>query len=260
MSLIKKMKTENELLKELFLKSPVSKGIVISRDEYVRGSHKHMEFNLFSWITGESEDIWVSFAYLNQRLSKFGYNTQLYYDVVVLGIDDTSKRPNCRNCGKPTRFESMSRGYLDFCNLSCTAIWGNKVPSKIANVSKALTGKKLSKSHRLSLSLGAIRRIIRTGAKNGIYKSKHGKHKPEKSSKSLIYDSSWELLFMNLMDANKSVKFIDRADFYIPYKDSNGNNRNYVPDFLICLENGTKVLVEIKPKRLKNRLNNLEKD
>lgn len=252
------MKTENDLLKELYIKSPRSKGYEID-NLFKRGTGKHMEYNLFSWITGESSDKWISFAYFSKHISKFGYTTQLYYDVVVLGIDDISKRPKCRNCGKPTRFNSLSRGYFSFCDLSCTAIWGNKVPSKRANVSKALTGKKLTKEHRHSLSVGAIRRIIKSGSKNGMYKSKHGNYKPVKSFDTLTYDSSWELLFMKLMDNNKSVISIRRANFKIPYKDSNKEDRNYIPDFIITLINGDEVLVEIKPQRLRDKFNNFEK-
>ncbi len=253
------MKTENDLLKELYQKRPKTAEGINNPLIYVRGSGKKMEYNMFSWITGNPSDVWVSFAYIDSKLKKFGYNSQLYYDVVVLGIDSIDKRPVCRYCGKPTKFKSLSRGYFDFCNLSCTAKWGNRVPSKIENVRKALTGKKLSKAHKHSLSLGAIRRIIRTGAKNGIYKSKHGKYKPNKSNSTLYYDSSWELLFMKLMDKYKLAASINRVDFKIPYKDKEGNERNYIPDFLVVLNNGLKILIEIKPKRLRFSLRNFEK-
>lgn len=246
---------ENVKLIDLYNKSPLSKNLPIGN--YVRGSGKNMEYNLFSWITGKDVDVWVSFAYMGIKLNNYGYSSQLYYDVVVLNIDDVSDRPKCRNCGKDVKFESLSRGYRDFCNLSCTAKWGNKVPSKIKNVSKALTGKKLSKEHRESLSRAAANRVIKTGGR-GYYNTKHGKYKPTKSDKELIFDSSWEKEFMILTDKDKFIKNIDRPNFKIPYK-SKGIIKNYVPDFIINTINNFRIVIEIKPKRLLYKNNNLEK-
>lgn len=238
------------MLKELFNKSPISSNKKILESEYKRGSGKQTEYNLFSWITGEKSDRWVSFAYMGVQLNKYGYTSQEYYDVVILGISDEIDRPKCRNCGSFVEFESLSRGYRDFCNLSCTAIWGNKVPSKRLNVSKALTGKKLSKKHREALSRGAINRLTKSGMINGYYKSKKGCYKSKKSNEELIYDSQYELDFIKLCDLDKTIKNIARADIKIPYL-LDGITKNYLPDFIITTIDGNKILVEIKPNRMK---------
>lgn len=243
--------TENELLKNLYNKSPLKAGLQIG--QYIKGEGKHTYYNLFSWITGEKEDKWVSFAYFGIRLKELGLSSQLYYDVVVLGIFDIKDRPKCRYCGKPSKFDNMSRGYFDFCNLSCTAKWGNKVPSKIKNVSKALTGKKLSKEHREACSRGAIKRLIREGIRPGVgyHNVKRGKYTPNKSfnKKELSYLSGWELEFMKLIDKDKSSISIDSVDFKISYYSKEGILKNYLPDFKIVTDSGTVVIVEIKPKR-----------
>lgn len=242
--------TENELLKDLYNKSPLKDGLSIK--QYVKGQGKHTYYNLFSWITGEKEDKWISFAYFGIRLKKLGLSSQLYYDVVVLGISDINDRPKCRYCGTPSKFDNMSRGYFDFCNLSCTAKWGNKVPSKIKNVSKALTGKKLSKEHREACSRGAIKRLIKEGIRPGVgyHNVKRGKYIPNKSNgKELSYLSGWELEFMKLIDNDKYSISIDSIDFRIPYYSKEGILKNYLPDFKIVTDSGTIVIVEIKPKR-----------
>lgn len=146
----------------------------------------------------------------------------------------------------------MSKGYFDFCNLSCTAKWGNKVPSKIKNVSKALTGKRLSKEHREACSRGAIKRLIREGIRPGIgyHNVKRGKYTPNKSNgKELSYLSGWELEFMKLIDKDKSSTSIDSVNFKIPYISKEGILKNYLPDFKIVTDSGIIVIVEIKPKR-----------
>lgn len=250
------MINEDNLLKNLYNNSPKRSGFNIGN--FRRGSGKHVEYNLFSWITGESEDLWVSSLYMNYYLSKYGLTSQLYYDIVVLDIQNTSDRPKCRYCGKSLPFKTMLKGYLNFCNLSCTAKWGNKVPSKIKNVSKALTGKKLSKQHREALSKGAIRRLIK-GKSNGYYNVKKGKYKPNKCQKELTYLSSWELEFMKLCDKDKFVDSIDSLNFSIPYVDYDKLNRNYLADFKVITKTGLTIIVEIKPKRLQYSENNLLK-
>ena len=144
---------EDEILEKYYYKNPFRKNddnYSIKKEIYLIGEGKKQKYNLFSWITGNTEDIWVSALYLTDKLKPYGLTPQLYYDIVILGIKSTKERPRCRYCEKSVGFKNMSRGYFNFCDLSCTAKWGNKVPSKIKNVSKALTGKKLSKEHRES--------------------------------------------------------------------------------------------------------------
>lgn len=252
---------EDEILEKYYYKNPFRKNddnYSIKKEIYLIGEGKKQKYNLFSWITGNTEDIWVSALYLTDKLKPYGLTPQLYYDIVILGIKSTKERPRCRYCEKSVGFKNMSRGYFNFCDLSCTAKWGNKVPSKIKNVSKALTGKKLSKEHRESLSRGAIKRIQRSGLGNsGYYNTRHGKYKPEKSSSEINYCSSWELDFMKYCDRDDNVELMLPVE-RIPYR-VDGVEKNYLPDFKLKLNTGIIVIIEIKPCRLQYKELNLQK-
>ena len=252
---------ENLILEKFYKLNPYNKEIGdLNKSMYLAGEGKKQRYNIFSWITGENKDIWVSALYLTEKLKPYGLTPQLYYDIVILRIRSIEDRPKCRYCNKPTIFKNMSKGYLDFCNLSCTAKWGNKVPSKIKNVSKALTGKRLSKEHRESLSKGAIKRLLSSGmGKSGYYKTKHGKYKPQKSIEELNYCSSWELNFMQYCDRDSNIKSILKVESISYLVDD--IVRNYLPDFKLELISGQIILVEIKPHRLQyKKLNLLKKN
>ena len=77
------------------------------------------------WISGELEDRWISGAVLSKNLNRLGYNLQIYYDVLVLNIDDISKRPKCK-CGSYLKFSSIPRGYLKYCSMECQVRYGLK--------------------------------------------------------------------------------------------------------------------------------------
>ncbi len=68
--------------------------------------------------------------------------------------------------------------------------------------------------------------------------------------KKCYYRSSWELKVMKYLDFNNNIEYWEHEPFYIPYKDENGDDRNYVPDFLVFFSCGIKELWEVKPREL----------
>lgn len=73
----------------------------------------------------------------------------------------------------------------------------------------------------------------------------------------IIYRSSWELKFMRTVEFNPAVKSWTSESVCVPYimqercKKTGKmltKRHNYYPDFLVILHDGTKFLVEVKPK------------
>ena len=78
-----------------------------------------------------------------------------------------------------------------------------------------------------------------------------GVHVSAKTGQACKYRSGWELSYMQWLDAHAAVRTYSYEAVKIPYV-SNVRTcklRNYLPDFLIEYVDGSKQLVEIKPKR-----------
>lgn len=64
------------------------------------------------------------------------------------------------------------------------------------------------------------------------------------------YRSSFEYAYLNKIENDDNViKYISEP-FSIPYIDSEGILRNYIPDLLVLYKDGTVNLLEIKPKAM----------
>lgn len=135
---------------------------------------------------------------------------------------------------------------------------GNKNPMNIKSVrdrvSKSLTGNgnPMYGKHHTKEALKKIS-LHSTGKNNPMY----GKPSPTGSGngwanwyKGFHFRSLRELQYYISKIDNSNVFCESAQKIRIPYKDYNGNDRTYQPDFLI---NG-KILVEIKPKKLWNTL------
>lgn len=89
--------------------------------------------------------------------------------------------------------------------------------------------------------------------KNG--KTKQGYFSIKESKKyfgkgPVIYRSSWEYKFCVWAERNTSVKRWSSEPVSIKYFDSyNQRYSNYYPDFLVELTDGTKILIEVKPRK-----------
>lgn len=65
----------------------------------------------------------------------------------------------------------------------------------------------------------------------------------------IYYRSSWELAFMLQVDRNIDIIEWSSEELAIPYKSIDGKYHRYFVDFIIKHANGTKTLIEIKPKK-----------
>ena len=87
----------------------------------------------------------------------------------------------------------------------------------------------------------------------GLFKPKHpNKYKGDPSN--IVFRSSWELKFMNYLDAHEDVITWSSEEFCIPYRSPvDGAVHRYFPDFWLKQRklDGTieTVVVEIKPKK-----------
>jgi hypothetical protein len=87
-----------------------------------------------------------------------------------------------------------------------------------------------------------------------------GKFKPKNPQKydgdptNIVFRSSYELKFMHYCDLTESVISYQSEEFWIPYQDPiSGNVKRYFPDFFIKYKdkNGNirKAVIEVKPKK-----------
>ena len=83
-----------------------------------------------------------------------------------------------------------------------------------------------------------------------------GTYVSKKTGKECNYRSSWELKYLEYLDANPDVKTYEYESFFIMYvgNRNSGKLRKYIPDFLVEYVDGTRKLVEIKPSRKLDQL------
>lgn len=68
-----------------------------------------------------------------------------------------------------------------------------------------------------------------------------------KNEKSIPYRSTWELLYMQILEQDDDVILYNYEKIRVPYTDKKGNKKYTVPDFLVCYRDGTKAIVEVRP-------------
>ena len=66
------------------------------------------------------------------------------------------------------------------------------------------------------------------------------------------FDSSWELFFIVYCLERKDLEYIKRYNGYLLYKDDNGVDRRYFPDFILKIKDHPEQIIEIKG-RVNNR-------
>lgn len=90
------------------------------------------------------------------------------------------------------------------------------------------------------------------------FKHINGFHASDKVSRPQWYRSSYELRYMELLDADPEVIAYQVEPVRIPYL-FEGSVRNYVPDFLVTRADGVQWLIEVKPAALVGTDQNLAK-
>ncbi len=79
--------------------------------------------------------------------------------------------------------------------------------------------------------------------------SKHqGNYYSAKNKKEMFYRSSYELTAYKILEQMSKVWKYENEPFRIPYIDSEGLTKNYVPDILVTYKDGSKELIEVKPE------------
>lgn len=130
-------------------------------------------------------------------------------------------------------------------------------------ISKANSGRKLSEQEKKTISIRSSNYFknnpdkLSEFIKNGL-KSKRGTVYLEKGpEKGFYYMSSWELKFLQKCDLEKSIKEIQ-----VPQRilyEFNESQHTYLPDILLILTSGKKIMIEIKPKSKINTIKNQAK-
>jgi hypothetical protein len=85
-----------------------------------------------------------------------------------------------------------------------------------------------------------------------------GTYTSTKTGRSCNFRSSWEETYMKILDDDLDVLTWDYESIVIPYL-LDGKTHNYIPDFLLTLVDGSKVLVEVKPSGLRGNAANTAK-
>jgi len=77
-----------------------------------------------------------------------------------------------------------------------------------------------------------------------------------KNNKAYKSRSGWEFAYFQYLELNEDVKEYEYESFKIPYLSNKktGKYRSYIPDFLVTFNDGSKIIVEIKPKRFLSKL------
>ncbi len=71
------------------------------------------------------------------------------------------------------------------------------------------------------------------------------------------FRSGWELLYMQWLDAESTVKSYQYEGVIVPYINNvrSGKIRRYWPDFIVEYTDGRRIMVEIKPKKRLDQAN-----
>ena len=130
-----------------------------------------------------------------------------------------------------------------------------------------LIGRKLSKEHKEHIGIKSAQKFrehpeqLENFIKLGNRMTKHGHIKLEKvdGDHDFFYMSSWEETFIKKCDSSPEViKILEGHTNKILYTYKKAN-RTYIPDAILILSNGTKLIIEVKPKHKLNTKKNRAK-
>lgn len=257
------MESEIQMFNNLLSKDPTPgmKNRVIRNDKL---------YLVPGWVF-DKKDKYVKITYkkLNREFTKAGYNTQIVYDILMLGLTNIEDRPKCPVCGSVRKFYNFTRNYYTTCakdncikasiKSTVTVLWKNseyrqaQVDSHLEWCSKEENKEKMSKISLDTWSNPEYRKKQVESHKKFAYNNpdkiragNHGILKCSKSNKGeLIYDSSWEQLFIILCENLDFVTSINRVSFSIQYKYQK-EYFMYFPDFDVTLSNGKRLMIELK--------------
>lgn len=201
-------------------------------------------YKLYSQISGEKEDRYVQSNSFPRILYSFGMTSQVYFDLVILGITKIEDRPKCKICGKSVKFGGLFEGYDTTCSNECFI----KLSTDRINIVNKLP---LSIEARNKISKKVSESIKRRGANKN--KFENGYVHSNIFGKDIHYDSSWERKFIIICESlykKGHILEFSRCKDIIEYLKDDGSIHRYLPDFKIILSNGIKVVIELKPANL----------
>lgn len=91
-----------------------------------------------------------------------------------------------------------------------------------------------------------VEKAILNGNLNPYSNCLHGWFESKKFATKFYYQSSYEFAFLQFCENSDKVCFLQKVNFSIPYKDDEGKDHKYFPDFVV----NENVVVEIKPKSM----------
>lgn len=117
---IKDLKIETEAFNKLLRLNP-NPGIPYTNyKEKDLIKYRKYKYCLYSWITGESSDKYVSISELKKYFKTyFSSDDQIYYDIVCLGLISIEQRPKCPICNKKLWYDCLTHGYQATCSKEC---------------------------------------------------------------------------------------------------------------------------------------------
>ena len=124
------------------------------------------------------------------------------------------------------------------------------------NMSNGAINRKITPEFRESRRQGTLRSLLDPEVKKkrieqimeNAHSHKSGYISISVSSEPIFYRSSYEKDALLLLESKPDVSSITSEKVHIPYVDEFGKDRVYIPDFLITLSDGEKILLEVKPR------------
>ena len=194
---------EESKFKELLTKNP-NKGIPYNKSDYFQEGNKTSKYKLFKWITGENEDKFVTSQFFDRILNKFGYNIQLYYDIVCLGLTSIKDRPKCKICKSDSIFISLYLGYSKTCSPECRKLYKSKYTSENGKKPKSeITRLKLRESHLGKTLSEEARRKVSEGNK--------GKHKITKEQRKVLIQKRKEVGYNVSIETREKLSIANKG-------------------------------------------------
>lgn len=229
---------------------------------------------------------WVYKRDLTKNLAKINKTIQEFYDTFVLNIDNIKLRPRCQcgRCKKPVKFSGfIYRGYNKFCSPFCEKSQQQKNLSKLGKhnsqnkemmklrsekmkngeLNNNFTKKEFVEKRKNDIELGLIYNTFKDPEwqlKNrGKSRFISGQYFSIKQNKYINYDSSWELIYMIMLDFDKNVINYYKEKHVVNYINSKDQKlHKYFLDFEVVYKDRIE-LHEIKPLRLTKKQITIDK-
>lgn len=186
----------------------------------------------------------------NNRVKAFQTNTKRYGSKGIPRSE--SCRKNISNSSK--LFYKSNKGNLKKSVLSRKAKIRFKNKHDHPLFGKVYTDEEKVKMRNAMLS--SLKEKGLTGFGHGNYKC--GEYFSEKFNTTFKYRSSYELHFIKLCEITPKIVQLEYESIYINYV-FNGKDKLYFPDFIITFSSDTRVIVEVKPRKLMNKPRNKAK-